>query len=131
MSNFFSKAFLFKFIKFGIVGFTGLIVDFGITYICKEHLKIQKYISNAIGFTLAASSNYVLNRIWTFHSSNPHILEEYSKFITISIIGLAINTLILFTLVKKWKFNFYIAKCFAVGTVTIYNFLANNFITFV
>ena len=119
-----------KFIKFGVVGASGVIVDFGFTFLGKEILKIQKYIANSIGFTIAASSNYVLNRIWTFHSQNPEIGIEYSKFILISLIGLGINTFILWTLVSKMKWNFYVSKLFAIGVVTIWNFVFNMIFTF-
>lgn len=130
MSEIWSLSFLYKFIKFGIVGFSGLLIDFGFTYICKEILKIQKYVSNAIGFTLAASSNYYLNRVWTFKSTDPEIFVEYSEFIIISMIGLGINTLILWVIVTKFKLNFYLSKVFAIAVVTVWNFLANAFITF-
>lgn len=126
----FEKAFLLKFLKFGVVGFTGVFVDFGFTYLCKEIFKIQKYISNAIGFTMAATSNYFLNRIWTFESHNPEVLTEYSKFLVISLIGLLINTLILWILVSKFKKNFYISKLFAIAIVTVWNFFANITFTF-
>jgi len=130
MNNILTKAYFFKFIKFGIVGFSGLFIDFGVTYIAKEHLKIPKYISNAIGFLLAATSNYVLNRVWTFQSKNPEVMVEFTEFFLISIIGLGLNTLLLWILVSKFKVNFYLAKVFAIGLVTIWNFLANAFITF-
>lgn len=120
----------YKFAKFGAVGLSGVIVDFGFTYICKEWLKIQKYVANAIGFTIAASSNYILNRIWTFHSNNPEIALEYGRFLFISIIGLLINTLVLWVLVSKVKFNFYFAKLLAIGVVTIWNFIINLNYTF-
>lgn len=130
MDQIFTKAFLYKFIKFGLVGFTGVFVDFGITYLCKEKLHIQKYIANAIGFSTAASSNYYLNRIWTFHSTNPKVMVEYTEFFVISLIGLGINTLVLWILVRWLKMNFYVAKIFAIAVVTIWNFFANAFITF-
>lgn len=126
----FEKAFLLKFLKFGVVGFTGVFVDFGFTYLCKEIFKIQKYVSNAIGFTMAATSNYFLNRIWTFESHNPEVLTEYSKFLVISLIGLLINTLILWILVNKFQKNFYISKLFAIAIVTVWNFFANITFTF-
>jgi putative flippase GtrA len=130
MSEFFSKTFLLKFLKFGLVGFSGVFVDFGITYLTKEKLHVPKYLANAIGFTTAATTNYILNRIWTFESSNPEIGWEYTQFLMISLIGLGINTLILWLLVSRFKMNFYLAKVFAIAVVTIWNFLANNYITF-
>ncbi len=130
MNDFFSKTFLVKFLKFGLVGFSGVFVDFGITYLTKEKLHVPKYLANAIGFTTAASTNYILNRVWTFESSNPEIGWEYTQFFTISLIGLGINTLILWLLVSRFKMNFYLAKVFAIAVVTVWNFLANNYITF-
>jgi putative flippase GtrA len=125
-----SEALIRKFIKFGLVGFSGLFIDFGFTYLFKEKVKLQKYLSNALGFIFAASSNYIFNRIWTFRSENPQILVEYSEFILIAMIGLALNTLILWLIVSKLRWNFYFAKLFAIGTVTIWNFFANTYITF-
>ncbi|MFH1320909.1 MAG: GtrA family protein [Bacteroidota bacterium] len=124
------KILLLKLLKFCIVGFSGLIIDFGITYYLKEKIRIQKYIANAIGFTVAASSNYFLNRIWTFHSTNPRIFTEYSTFIIISLIGLGINSLILWVLVSKFKQHFYLSKLIAIIITTFWNFIANLLYTF-
>ncbi|HPG34441.1 MAG: GtrA family protein [Lentimicrobiaceae bacterium] len=120
----------YKFVKFGIVGFTGVFIDFGFTYICKEWFKIQKYVANAIGFTIAASSNYYLNRIWTFNSHNPEIAVEFGRFFFISLIGLLLSTLVIYLLVSKVKINFYFSKLFAIGVVTIWNFVINLNYTF-
>lgn len=125
-----SEALIRKFIKFALVGFTGVFVDFGFTYLFKEKAKVQKYLANAFGFMIAASTNYVLNRVWTFQSENPQVLVEYSEFILISIIGLGLNTLILWMIVSRLRWNFYFSKLFAIGFVTIWNFFANAFITF-
>lgn len=125
-----SQGIISKFIKFGIVGFSGLFVDFGITYFFKEKVKFQKYFSNALGFLAAATSNYFLNRIWTFQSSDPKVFVEYTEFMLISLLGLAINTLILWLIVSKLKWNFYFSKLMAIAVVTIWNFVANAYITF-
>lgn len=130
MSEYLSRAFLFKFLKFGIVGFSGVFIDFGTTYACKEWLKIQKYIANSIGFTVAASSNYLFNRIWTFKSQDPEIAREYIEFFIISLVGLGLTNLIVWMIHGKMKQNFYLSKLFAIAVVTIWNFLANYYITF-
>lgn len=119
-----------KFLKFACVGLSGVLIDFGITWLLKEVLKVQKYVANAIGFTVAASSNYFLNRIWTFESHNPQIGIEYSKFLIISLIGLGINTFILWLLVSKFKQRFYLSKLFAIAVVTVWNFFMNWIFTF-
>jgi len=131
VNEFFSEAFLLKFVKFGIVGFSGVIVDFSITFICKEYLRIQKYISNAIGFTIAATTNYMLNRIWTFQSHNPNIMIEFTRFFIIALIGLGINSAIVWAMAGKLKVNFYISKLVATLVVTAWNFLINAYYTFV
>ncbi len=122
--------FIFKFIKFGLVGTTGLIIDFGSTYILKEKLKVFPYLASSIGFTLAASSNYLLNRLWTFHSINPQIFLEYSSFILISLIGLGINNTFLWLFSGHYKQNFYLSKLLATIITILWNFLANFYITF-
>lgn len=130
LSSMLSRDLLFKFLKFGVVGFSGVFVDFGITWICKEWIKIQRFVANAIGFSIAATSNYFLNRVWTFESHNPHVMVEFSQFFIISMIGLLINTVIIWILDRKFSVNFYLAKLIAIGIVTLWNFAANSYITF-
>ncbi len=121
---------IIKLIKFIIVGCSGLIIDFLLTYVCKEKLVLNKYISNSIGFTNACISNYILNRIWTFSSQNPNISTEFITFIFVSIIGLIINNSLLWLIHNKFNINFYLSKFGAIILTTIWNFLANYYITF-
>jgi putative flippase GtrA len=130
VTNFFTGAFFLKFIKFCIVGFSGVLVDFGITFLFKEVFKVQKYLANAIGFTTAATTNYLLNRVWTFQSSNPHVMQEFSRFFLIALIGLGINSLIIWAMSGKLKVNFYVSKLVATVIVTGWNFLINAYFTF-
>lgn len=119
-----------NFIKFCVVGASGVFIDLGVTFVCKEWFKFNKYVANALGFMLAASSNFLLNRWWTFQSSNPEVSTQYIKFITISLVGLMMNSLIIYILNDKLKFNFYLSKIGAIGTVTFWNFFMNFFFTF-
>jgi putative flippase GtrA len=124
------KILILKFVKFCLVGFSGMLIDFGTTWLLKEKVRINKYIANSTGFILAATSNYIWNRFWTFHSENKQIATEYFSFIVISVTGLAINNFIIYLLNDKMKINFYISKLFAVGVVTLWNFIMNYLITF-
>lgn len=119
-----------KFLKFGIVGLSGTAVDFFFTWICKEKLKWNKFLSNSIGFIIAATSNYILNRFWTFESNSPEVGREYLSFFGISLIGLVLNNLFIYLFHEKLKINFYLAKAFAISLVSIWNFIANYLFTF-
>lgn len=120
-----------KFFKFGLVGLSGVAVDFGVTWLAKERLKLHKYLANSLGFTVATISNYFLNKFWTFRAlGHDGLFLEFSKFFGIALAGLAINNLILFLLHEKLKFNFYLAKVFAIGVVAIWNFMGNYIYTF-
>ena len=73
-------------------GFSGMIIDFSITWILKEKIRINKYIANSTGFILAATSNYFINHFWTFESNNNRIFAEYITFITVSYTHLTLPT---------------------------------------
>ncbi|MBR6878581.1 MAG: GtrA family protein [Bacteroidales bacterium] len=126
----FTKEFVLKFLKFGVVGFSGVFVNFGVTWLFKEIFKLNKYVSNILGFVVAATTNYLLNRWWTFQSSNPEVGVEYAKYFLISIIGLGIDTLTVYLLNGKLKWNFYLSKVFAIGAATLWNFFGNLLFTF-
>jgi putative flippase GtrA len=124
-------SFIILLLRFGAVGISGMIVDFGVTSLFKELLKIKKYISNSIGFTLAVCSNFVLNRIWTFNSTTPEVVMQFSKFLIISVLGLLLNNLTVYIFNDyKFKFNFYISKAIATFLVFFWNFSMNYLFTF-
>ena len=119
-----------KIFRFSVVGIAGAVIDFGFTYLCKEILKINKFVSNAIGFTLAATFCFFLNKYWTYQSQSLLAWKEYLIFIAVSLVGLGINSAVLWLLNEKAKMNFYLSKCFAIAVAAVWNFLANLLITF-
>lgn len=121
---------ILKFIRFSLVGLTGMFIDFAFTYIGKEYLKWQKYLSNTIGFLIAVCSNYAFNRYWTFDSQNPKIGREFSAFVFVSLIGLVINNGVLWLVHQHLKVPFYYAKLVAIGVTVVWNFFGNLCFTF-
>jgi putative flippase GtrA len=119
-----------KFLKFGVVGASGLAVDFGLTFLFKERLKLNKYIANSIGFLSAASSNFSINRMWTFASADPDITNQYMKFIGVSTVGLLLSYTILKLIHEQLNWNFYLSKLIAIGVVMSWNFAINLIFTF-
>ena len=129
-----------KFVKFAVVGASGAVIDFGLTALCKGIFGIPELLSNAIGFTVAATSNYFLNRVWTWRSTSKEVGVEYAKFFFVSLVGLGLNSLIVFMLKDTsigprfvetgLDWDFWVAKIVATGIVMVWNFMANNLFTF-
>lgn len=119
-----------RFLKFGAVGLCGLIIDFSVTWLCKEILKINKYVANGIGFLFGVTNNYFLNRIFTFQNQDPNIGIQFISFLLISIIGFGLNTGFLYFFQKKTVLNFYVCKILVTIIVFLWNFGANSFYTF-
>lgn len=125
-----TETLIYKFLKFGTVGLSGMAVDFGITFLLKERFRLNKYVSNTCGFLAAASSNFILNRLWTFQSADPAVASQYMKFLSLSIVGVLLSNAIIYQLHDRLKWNFYLAKLISIGAVLFWNFFANYFITF-
>ena len=134
------KPLIFKFVKFGIVGASGTVIDFGLTALCKGIFGMPDLLANAIGFSLAATSNYFLNRVWTWKSTSKEVGVEFAKFFLVSLIGLGLNSFILFLLkdvsiIPRFvettlDWDFWVAKVIATAVVMVWNFVANNLFTF-
>ena len=119
-----NKALIYSIIKFGLTGLSGMVVDFGITWIVREKLKWNQYFANTCGFSLAVINNYIINRYWTFHSQQNWV-PEFGRFVLFSLIGLLLNNLLLFIFHEKCNIRFYFSKVMAIGVVFIWNFFTN------
>ena len=119
-----------RFIKFGMVGLFGMVIDFSITWFFKEKLRINKYIANSLGFSVAVINNFLLNRYWTFENTSTPVAGQLTKFALVSITGLLINNTLLYLLLKGNKRNFYFIKLVVIGLVFFWNYFLNLLFTF-
>ncbi len=123
-------------IKFGVVGFIGTIIDLGFYNLFAIGLAANIYASRIISFTLAATSNYFLNRIWTFRSKEKRVARQFTQFFFISVIGLLMNLVImklLESVVAPIESEFLRKNTpvlIAIVIVLFWNFFANKYWTF-
>lgn len=96
------KLFL-QFLRFGLVGGVGLIVDFGVfnllraTVFDPDHIHEGPVFAKIISTLLAIIVNWIGNRFWTFREHRgPQLLREGIEFGVVSIGGLLIGLLCLF-----------------------------------
>jgi putative flippase GtrA len=85
-----------RFVKFGIVGFTGALVDFASFNVLGIVFHLGPALAGGISFVLAVTSNFVLNRFWTFPDSRSRtLLEQAGQYLLVNLVGLGIRELIL------------------------------------
>jgi putative flippase GtrA len=126
MSNFIDA----RFLKFGLVGLSGMVIDFGVTWLCKEKIKLNKYLANSAGFCCAVINNFFLNRYFTFQNNNHPLANQFLKFALVSTTGLLITNVFLYVLVKYLKTNFYLLKLIVIALVFFWNYFINALFTF-
>jgi putative flippase GtrA len=119
-----------KMLRFGVCGLVGMLLDFSITWFCKEKLKWNKYAANSTGFAVAVTNNYLLNRLWTFNDHSEKVLPQFTSFILVSLAGLLLNNLLLALFHQQLKIKFYPAKAMAIGLVFFWNYFASSYFTF-
>lgn len=86
------------FIRFGMVGALGFCWDTSTVYATKNHFGL--YVAGTLGFIVAATANWVINRYWTFrHRSQGAAHVQWLKFLAANFVGFLFNRGTFFTLV--------------------------------
>ncbi len=84
-----------RFIKFGLVGAFGAIIDFAIFNLLIQLLNIKPLYASIVSFIYAVLSNFFLNRYWTYPDSRLKPFQhQFFQFFIVSIVGLGIRTVL-------------------------------------
>ena len=141
-----SKKLIAQFSKFALIGFSNTAIDFGVLNFLMWWTGFYSgkwiILLNVIAFSVAVINSYFWNKFWTFKARKAdepdEIAKEFSQFIIVTIIGVVINTGIVFgvtTLISPlfglnaglWA---NLAKATATGISLIWNFIGYKFIVF-
>ena len=127
-----------QFIKFAIVGGSGLIVDYLVLNVLTQLFSVNPFYAIAIAFACAATSNYVWNRLWVYPETRQvQKRKQMPTFIAVNVIGLGINWLIYLVLNSPLAALFgsaflglNITKAISALVVMMWNFVVNRLVTF-
>ncbi|MEZ2231890.1 glycosyltransferase [Microcoleus sp.] len=120
-----------KFIRFGLVGFSGVFVNMGVLYVLRNFCKLELTRSLIVAAELAIVSNFLWNDLWTFgeisrrQRGNRQRLKRLLKFNTICLMGLILNVLLVNVMFNIFGMNEYLANLIAILAVTLWNFWIN------
>jgi dolichol-phosphate mannosyltransferase len=129
-----SVSFLSKAARFYTVGAMGLVINYLASSLFTDIVAHMWYIhATIIGIAISMSSNFVLNKVWTFEDRNfapKYTLIQYSKFIGFSSLGALAQLGMVFLLVDTYSIQYPIALVLAVFCAALSNFILNKKWTF-
>jgi putative flippase GtrA len=122
-----------QFYKFAVVGVFNTLIDF-IVFLALTRLFVffgdHVLYANVISFTFAVSNSYILNRRWTFKSSEAGLTRQYIRFFVINLTGLGVNTGLLYIFVYQVHLYDVFGKILAIGITLFWNFFLNKWLVF-
>jgi putative flippase GtrA len=115
-------------LRYCAVGGAGYVVNLVAFLIADRRMTYT--LAFSLAFVLAATSNFVWNRVWTFRVRHgvPH--HQYARFLTVSAMALCLDLAVLRALVEAAGMAKVSAAALAILVATPVSFLGNKLWTF-
>ena len=132
-----------RYVKFGIVGASGTVVNMVVLYLCHNYLFDgleadlgKPYLSLAVAIAVGTLNNFSWNRLWTWpdrgaetaEEATPGFLHQLLKYALASWFGIGLQ----YVLTLWWShfMHYMLANVLAILVASVSNFLANDRWTF-
>jgi len=129
MKSLFVRLISSSFVKYGLVGLVGLVVDMGFFYVFYEMLHINYILSNIMSSSLAVVNNFILNSIFTFKVKDK-LLYRFISFFSIALAGMALSSGMLAVMIDGLQMNSMVAKAISIFVVALIQYFVNKKLTF-
>jgi dolichol-phosphate mannosyltransferase len=128
-----------RFVKFGLVGASGAVVNLAVVYAGQEWLfrtvepdRLRLNVSLALAIFFATINNFTWNRAWTWGDRRALIgralLLQFGQYALACWIGIALQFVLSNLLVAH--FHYLIANAIAIVVASLFNFVSNDLWTF-
>jgi len=113
-----------QFVRFCAVGASGYAVNLAV-YAALLEVGMHYLAAAALAFLVAAASNYLWNRTWTFRTSEAPVLAQGARAFVVSALSLGANQLFLIVLVAAGAGHL-TAQAVAIVLATPFSFAGNK-----
>lgn len=128
-----------RFVKFGIVGLFGTVVNLAVFYIGREFIYInlsapglRANLSLVTAIFISTLHNFIWNRSWTWNDRKSQMRAsvpvQFLKYCTACWIAILLQ--IVFTNVLEHYMHYLLANAGAIGIAAILNYIVNHLWTF-
>ena len=122
-----------RFLKFGVVGASGVIVNMGGLYVFKEFAGIPYFFASLIAIELSILSNFTINLLWTWRDRAGEgtlwtkILRYHIGAGATAFLG---NYLVLIALTELLGMHYMVSNLIGIAVGTLSNYIINDLWTF-
>jgi dolichol-phosphate mannosyltransferase len=124
---------LVQLIRFGIVGGLGTLTNLALFFVLVDLFGLGALLGLLVCFAVAVSQNYALNELWTFATQGDGRLAwaRYWKFVLSSLVGLAVNAVVLLGLMAFFTFPLLVLpQAIGIAAGMAVNFIASRSLVF-
>lgn len=116
-----------QFMKFGVVGVIAFVIDYGLMVFLTEVFGVNYLVSATISFTVSTVFNYFASMRYVFrHKEGMSRRREFIIFVVLSVIGLGLNNVCMWTGVELLGIHYMITKIGATVIVSVWNFVTRK-----
>ena len=116
-----------QFFRYLFVGGIAALVNIGMLYVFTDLVNLYYVISNVLAFTLGLAVNYILSKKFVFQGETSiNKANEFMIYAIIGVIGLVLDTFLIWTFTEKLKIYYMISKIISTAMVFIWNFGARK-----
>jgi len=120
-----------QFLRYFMVGGVAFVVDFSMLFLLTEFGHLHYLISAAAAFIAGISVNYALSVTWVFyHRRLDNRMHEFAIFAVVGIVGLALNTSLLWFFTELLGLHYLQSKGVAAVIIFMFNFGARKALLF-
>lgn len=123
------KGEMVRFLKFCLVGGSGVVVNMGLLYLLTEYGGLYYLVSSAISIETSIVTNFLLNDFFTFPDRRRRGLHQFLgrllKFNLVSLGALTINMTVLWLLTSVAGLYYLVSNLFGIAAAMMWNYLVN------
>lgn len=128
-----------RYLKFGLVGASGTVVNLLVLYLCQEYVlasiasgEQRLYVSLAVAILLATVNNFAWNRVWTWRDRAAEfqgsLTTQFVRYGLASWLGTSVQYIL--TLWLAQHVHYLLSNVLAIVVASVINYFANDWWTF-
>lgn len=119
-----------QFVRFAMVGASGYVLNIAVFAVAVHAFDLHYRLAAVLGFLVAVTSNFLLNRHWTFVGHGGRGTHQAARFLVVSVAAFLLGLVLLSVLVGGAGLPSVLAQAISIVAATPLSFVANRRWTF-